>query len=120
MDTEAVMQAFSALAQPTRLQALRLLVKHEPEGLPAGDVARHLKIPHNTLSVHLATLRRAGLVSVRRESRSMIYRARLSTLHQLMQFLLTDCCNGQPELCLPRLSSVPEAPCCPLGQSDGT
>lgn len=106
------MRAFSALAQPTRLGVVRLLVKHEPGGMPAGDLARHLKVPHNTLSAHLAMLKIAGLVSVQRQSRSMIYRAKLSTLRQLMIFVFTDCCNGQPELCVPGLQPLMEKPAC--------
>lgn len=106
MESDLAIEAFSALAQPTRLEAFRLLVKHEPEGLPAGEIARRLDVPHNTMSNHLAILNRAGLVSVERHSRSMIYRVELTAVRQLVLFLLKDCCNGQPELCAPLIEDI--------------
>lgn len=106
MESELAIDAFSALAQPTRLEAFRLLVKQEPEGLPAGEIARRLDVPHNTMSTHLAILARAGLVSVERHSRSMIYRVELKAVRQLVLFLLKDCCNGQPELCAPLIDEI--------------
>jgi ArsR family transcriptional regulator len=112
MDTKSAMQVFSALAQPTRLGVVRLLVNQEPHGLAAGDLARNLEVPHNTMSAHLTTLRHAGLVSARRQSRSLIYRANLSILRQLTLFLLTDCCNGQPALCGPGVQTKSETPSC--------
>ena len=60
MESENVILALAALAQPTRLDVFRLLVKHEPDGLPAGDIARELAVPHNTMSSHLGILSRAG------------------------------------------------------------
>src|SRR3546814_1717663 len=62
METESAITALSALAQATRLETFRLLVRHEPEGLAAGDIARSLDVPQNTMSAHLAILARAGLV----------------------------------------------------------
>jgi DNA-binding transcriptional ArsR family regulator len=106
MKQELAIDAFSALAQPTRLEAFRLLVKQEPDGLPAGEIARRLDIPHNTMSTHLAILTRAGLISVERHSRSMIYRVELKTVRKLVLFLLKDCCNGQPELCAPLIEDI--------------
>jgi DNA-binding transcriptional ArsR family regulator len=106
MDSHRSIEALSALAQPSRLEAFRLLVMHEPVGLPAGEIARRLDVPHNTMSTHLAILTRAGLISVERHSRSMIYRAELKTVRQLVLFLLTDCCNGQPELCAPLIDDL--------------
>ena len=64
MESENAILAFAALAQPTRLDVFRLLMEHEPDGLPAGEVARRLDVPHNTMSTHLATLTRAGLRTV--------------------------------------------------------
>jgi ArsR family transcriptional regulator len=106
MKQELAIDAFSALAQATRLEAFRLLVKQEPEGLPAGEIARRLDVPHNTMSNHLAILSRAGLVSVERHSRTMIYRVELKTVRKLVMFLLKDCCNGQPELCAPLIEDI--------------
>jgi DNA-binding transcriptional ArsR family regulator len=106
MKQDLAIDAFSALAQPTRLEAFRLLVRQEPDGLPAGEIARRLDVPHNTLSTHLAILTRAGLISVERHSRSMIYRVELKTVRKLVLFLLKDCCNGQPELCAPLIEEI--------------
>ncbi len=106
MKQNLAIYALSALSQPTRLEAFRLLVKQEPDGLPAGEIARRLEVPHNTMSSHLAILTRAGLVTVSRHSRSMIYRVELSTVRQLVLFLLKDCCNGEPDLCAPLIEDI--------------
>ncbi|MBR0712500.1 helix-turn-helix transcriptional regulator [Bradyrhizobium liaoningense] len=111
MESERIILALAALAQPTRLDCFRLLVKHEPDGLPAGEIAAALAVPHNTMSAHLAVLARAGLVRSRRESRSIIYRADLAVLQQMTLFLLKDCCGGRPEVCAPVIDSL--TPCCP-------
>ncbi|PST25400.1 transcriptional regulator [Mesorhizobium plurifarium] len=110
MDAHDTIAAFAALAQPTRLDAFRFLVKHEPDGLPAGEVARLLNVPHNTMSTHLAQLQRAGLVTTRRQSRSIIYRADLDGLRRVVSFLLKDCCAGHPDVCAPLVADL--APCC--------
>ena len=106
MKQERAIDAFAALAQSTRLEAFRLLVKHAPDGLPAGEIARRLDVPHNTMSTHLAILTRVGLISVERHSRSMIYRVELKTVRKIVLFLLKDCCNGQPELCAPLMEDI--------------
>jgi DNA-binding transcriptional ArsR family regulator len=106
MDTTESVARLSALAHPTRLEVFRHLVGAEPHGLPAGEVARRLGVPHNTLSSHLAILTRAGLTSVERHSRSMIYRAQLKGVHELVLYLLRDCCNGKPELCAPLVTEI--------------
>lgn len=110
MEDEQAILALAALAQPTRLQAFRLLVKHEPDGLAAGELARALEVPQNTLSAHLAVLTRAGLVSSERHSRSIVYRADLAAFQQVTLFLLQDCCGGRPEICAPVVASL--TPCC--------
>lgn len=111
MDNERTILALAALAQSTRIDVFRLLVKHEPEGLAAGDVARQLGVPHNTLSSHLAILTRSGLIEAERRSRSIIYRARLDTLREVTLFLVKDCCGGNPDLCAPLIADL--LPCCP-------
>ena len=111
MDNEQTIEAFAALAQSTRLDAFRLLVTHEPVGLPAGDVARLLKVPHNTMSTHLSILARAGLIRSERQGRSIIYRADLDQVREAVTFLLKDCCAGRPELCTPLIADL--TPCCP-------
>ena len=111
METEPAILALAALAQSTRLEAFRLLVRHEPAGLPAREVANHLAIPANTLSSHLGVLTRAGLIRSERRSRSIIYRVDLDRLRDLVLFLLKDCCGGRADLCEPLLAEL--APCCP-------
>jgi ArsR family transcriptional regulator, arsenate/arsenite/antimonite-responsive transcriptional repressor len=106
MESEVAILALAALAQPTRLEVFRLLVKREPKGLAAGDIARALAVPQNTMSAHLSILSRAGLVSAQRFSRSIVYRADLERLQSLMLYLLRDCCGGRPEICAPVIESL--------------
>ena len=110
MDREDAILGLAALAQPTRLDAFQLLVAHEPEGLPAGEIARRLAVPHNTMSTHLAILTRAGLVGAERQSRTITYRASLERFRSLATYLLKDCCGGHPEICAPLITDL--APCC--------
>ena len=102
--------ALAALGQPTRLEIFRLLVRCAPDGLPAGSIAATINCPNNTLSSHLAILARAGLVRGTRDGRSILYRADLDGMRALVAFLLTDCCNGHPEVCAP-ISSVIDSAC---------
>src|SRR5690554_7325204 len=87
METLDALASFTALSQETRLSAFKLLVRHEPEGLAAGEIARQLGVPHNTMSAHLAILARAQLVVSKRQSRSIIYRANLERMQATIQFL---------------------------------
>src|ERR1700686_647839 len=111
MESEDAILALAALAQSTRLDVFRLLSKHEPEGLAAGDIAKALAGPQNTMSSHLSILSRAGLVSARRFSRSIVYRADLARFQDVVLFMLRDCCDGRPEICAPLIESL--TPCCP-------
>ncbi len=111
MESEDAILGLAALAQATRLDVFRLLVKHEPEGLAAGDVARALAVPQNTMSSHLAVLARAGLVTAQRHSRSIVYRADLTRFRAVMLFMLRDCCDGRPEICAPLIEDL--TPCRP-------
>ncbi len=99
MESNIAIDAFGALAQATRLEAFRRLVRAGPEGLPAGAIARALEIPANTLSSHLAILERAGLVTSRREGRLVYYAAAFERARDLIGFLIDDCCAGHPEMC---------------------
>jgi DNA-binding transcriptional ArsR family regulator len=110
MDINEATSVLAALAQATRLEAFRLLVAHEPGGLPAGDVARLLEVPQNTSSTHLAILAGAGLARSQRQGRSIIYRADLERFRELTLYLLKDCCSGNPGLCTPLVAEL--APCC--------
>ena len=91
--------ALAALGQPTRLKIFRLLMRHEPDGLPAGAIADSIGCPQTTLSTHLAILARARLIYGTRAGRSIIYRADVKGMRALMAFLVSDCCHGHPQLC---------------------
>lgn len=106
MDTNTTVRALAALAQESRLNAFRLLVRNSPQGLAAGEIARRLDVPHNTLSSHLSIMVNAGLVESRREGRSIIYSIDFGGTRELLSFLMEDCCQGQPELCAPVLDSL--------------
>ena len=98
--TDAV-AALAALAQDNRLEIFRLLVRAGRDGMPAGQVAEALDLAPNTLTFHFDRLRGAGLVTVRRDGRSMIYAARYESMNALIAFLTENCCSGRPEQCLP-------------------
>jgi DNA-binding transcriptional ArsR family regulator len=111
MDSNEVIDALSALAQSTRLDTFRLLVTREPEGIAAGELARLIDVPQNTMSTHLAILARAGLVRGERHSRSIVYRADLERFREITLYLLKDCCGGRPDICAPLIADL--TPCCP-------
>lgn len=106
MDRDSAIVVLGALAQGTRLDAFQLLVCHEPDGLPSSNVARQLDVPQNTMSAHLATLARAGLVRSERHSRHIIYRADRERLAALTLFLIEDCCGGKEKLDVTLLKGV--------------
>ena len=91
--------ALGALAHDTRLSVFRMLVKAGPEGLVAGAIAQSANVPPSTMSHHLATLERAGLIQSERESRLIHYRADYASMRRLLAFLMQDCCQGAPEMC---------------------
>ena len=118
MDTDDAIAALAALSQPLRLEAFRLLVKHELTGLPSGEIAKLLGVPQNSMSTHLLILARSGLISSQRRSRQVIYRAELEQVRNLSEFLIEDCCGGRPELCAPSIAST--SCCAPLEVLDVT
>ena len=99
METSAASNALSALGNERRLSVFRLLVQAGPDGIAAGEIARRLDILQNTLSSSLAVLSHAGLITSRREGRSIIYSAAYPKLGELLDFLVEDCCGGHAELC---------------------
>jgi ArsR family transcriptional regulator len=99
--------ALAALAQQNRLDVYRLLVQAGREGLPAGSVASALELAPNTLTFHFDRLRQAGLVTVRRDGRSMIYAARFDTMNGLISYLTENCCGGRPQQCAPAVACKP-------------
>jgi ArsR family transcriptional regulator, arsenate/arsenite/antimonite-responsive transcriptional repressor len=89
----------AALAQESRLDVFRLLVQAGPEGMPAGQIGERLGLPGATLSFHLNQLRQAGLVTFRREGRSLIYVAEYGTMNALLAYLTENCCQGDAAAC---------------------
>ena len=94
MKKDHAVAALAAIAQDSRLDVFRLLVQAGPEGMPAGQVAQALGLAPNTLTFHFDRLRDAGLVTVRRDGRSMIYAARFETMNDLLGYLTENCCQG--------------------------
>ena len=105
--------ALGALAQETRLDIFRMLVQKGPEGLPAGEIGSRLAQPSPTMSFHLNQLRFAGLVTSRRESRSIIYCANFKAMNDLLGYLTENCCGGRPELCGPSATNHCGSGCAP-------
>jgi ArsR family transcriptional regulator len=91
--------ALAALGQPIRLEIFRLLMRREPEGVAAGAIAESIGCAHNTLSSHLSILARSGLIRGTRDGRSIVYHADIEGMRALIAFLITECCDGHPELC---------------------
>ena len=91
--------ALAALGQLTRLEIFRLLMRQGPAGALAGGIADAVGCPHNTVSSHLSILARAGLIHGTRDGRTILYRADIEAMGALLAFLMTDCCDGHPELC---------------------
>ncbi|MCW1402737.1 metalloregulator ArsR/SmtB family transcription factor [Novosphingobium sp. MW5] len=105
MKADTVIRALGALAQEHRLAVFRLLVQAGPEGLPAGALAEKVGVPASSMSFHLAQLAHAGLVSQRRQSRSIIYAADYAAMNGLMAYLTENCCAGAN--CAPDATCIP-------------
>jgi len=99
MEINTAISALGALAQEHRLAAFRILVRVGEDGMAAGDLARSIAVPHNTMSTHLSVLSQAGLITSQRNGRSIIYRIVPDVMRDLLGFLADDCCQGRPELC---------------------
>jgi DNA-binding transcriptional ArsR family regulator len=112
MEFQTATRRLHALAQESRLAVFRLLVRAGSEGVAAGEIARDLGVAPNTLSAHLSVLANAGLVTSRRESRSIIYAADYAGMSDLLAFLVEDCCQGRAEVCVPVGRAVARAACC--------
>lgn len=98
MDERQALSSFAALSQETRLGVVRTLVVAGPAGLPAGLIAERMGVSPSNVSFHLKELERSGLISQRRESRSIVYSASYETLAALVKFLMEDCCSGHPDI----------------------
>jgi DNA-binding transcriptional ArsR family regulator len=112
MESTLAVRRLSALAHDSRLEVFRLLVRAGRDGLPAGDIARGLDVPANTLSAQLSVLGNAGLVTSRRDGRSIIYTAAYDGMSDLLVYLMEDCCQGRPEICAPMAEAASRAACC--------
>ena len=102
--------ALAALAQDNRLDIFRLLVEAGPDGLAAGKVSEKLGLAPNTLTFHFDRLRDSGLVTVRRDGRSMIYAAQFDVMHGLLAYLTENCCHGAVETSAPIVACKPARP----------
>ncbi len=111
MDNELAVRCFSALGHPRRLEVLRLLIRHGPGGLNAGDIARAFGQPGSTMSAHLRILSDAGLISSERKGREIYFAPDMDRLRGLVLFLVADCCGGEAVKCEPLLAEL--LPCCP-------
>jgi len=100
MKKHGALAALAALSQENRLDVFRLLVEAGREGMAAGSVAETLKLAPNALTFHFDRLRDAGLVTIRRDGRSMIYSARYETMNALIAYLTENCCRGRLEDCV--------------------
>ncbi|MDO5654199.1 MAG: helix-turn-helix transcriptional regulator [Brachymonas sp.] len=109
MQTDTAVSLFESLSSPVRLEVYRLLVRHSPDGLVAGEIATVLDMPPNKLSFHLKALAQAGMVTVEQQGRFQRYRANIPQMLDLIAFLTDKCCAGHPELCAP---SHPEPSAC--------
>jgi ArsR family transcriptional regulator len=112
MESPSAVAALSALAHTGRLEVFRLLVRAGPKGVAAGEIARATGSLANTLSANLNVLAGAGLVTSRREGRSIIYAAGYDRMRELLAFLMEDCCGGNPEICAPLTAIAERAACC--------
>lgn len=115
MDTNAAISALAALAHQGRLEVFRLLVRAGKEGMASGEIARATGHVPQTLSGNLNVLGHAGLVSSRREGRSIIYTADYARMTDLLGFLMEDCCAGNAEICAPLAQVIAKAACCAPG-----
>lgn len=112
MELSDAAQSFGALAQETRLGILKTLVRAGPQGLAASDIAVKLLVPAPTLSFHLKDLAAAGLITPRRSGRYVYYAADYGGVRMLIDFLMSDCCQGDPRLCGPYVVCAPEKEAC--------
>jgi ArsR family transcriptional regulator len=106
MEQDIAIAALAALANPTRLNAFRMLIRHAPNGLPTGALVEASGLTQSTFSTHLAVLAKAGLVIAERSGRQQIQRANFDMLRALMTFFAKDCCQGRAELCEPLLADL--------------
>jgi DNA-binding transcriptional ArsR family regulator len=116
MEKPHAISALGALAHEGRLDIFRLLVRAGAEGMAAGEIARTTDAAASTQSANLSILSRAGLITSRRDGRSIIYSAAYDQMRDLLGFLMEDCCGGRPEICAP-VAALASQPCGAEGAS---
>lgn len=99
MESKKASIIFEALSSDVRLDLFRLLVKNAPDGLVAGDIAKQLDVPSTNLSFHLKAIVQSGLTDVEREGRFMRYKANIPLMLEIVGYLTSECCAGNPEAC---------------------
>lgn len=99
MNTKEAVTVFEALTSEARLSIFRLLVKHAPDGLVAGEIAQKLALPKTNLSFHLKSIVYSGLASVEREGRNTRYKANIPLMLEIIAYLTAECCSDNPEQC---------------------
>lgn len=109
MELKPAVASLAALAHEGRLGIFRMLVQAGGDGLAAGEIARRAGVLPNTLSASLNVLSNAGLVTSQRQGRSIIYTADYDAMRSLLAFLVEDCCDGSPEICVPLAAVVSRA-----------
>jgi predicted transcriptional regulator len=112
MEKMEALAALAALAQESRLDIYRLLVRAGADGLAVGQIGEHLGLPSATLAFHLKELKNAGLATFTRNGRSLIYAAIYPTMNALLGYLTENCCQGVPEAC-----GLGAKPCVPTGKT---
>lgn len=111
MQSKQASTIFEALSSPIRLDLFRLLVKNAPHGLVQGEIAKHLALPSTNLSFHLKALVQSGLVDVAREGRFMRYKANIPLMLEIIAYLTSECCSGNPEECQKFRNASAVLPC---------
>jgi ArsR family transcriptional regulator len=101
MKTAAVIDALAALAHQYRLAIYRLLVEQGPRGLAAGTIGERVGLQPSSLTFHLQSLQRAGLITQQRASRQLIYSADYGVMNALVGYLTDNCCAAEPGSCCP-------------------
>jgi len=120
MDQKSALAIFESLSSGVRLDVFRLLVKAEPHGIVAGEIASALDIAPSSLSFHLRTLTQAGLLRAEQEGRFLRYRANLALMTEVIGFLTENCCSGVPEGCHPARALAAQVPDCGTASCPGT
>lgn len=106
MELETAVRIFESLSSTTRVEMYRLLVRHAPQGLVAGEISTALGLAPNSASFHLKEMTHAGLLSVTAEGRYQRYRAHLERMPELIAWLTEECCAVHGTAC-PRPTPAP-------------